>query len=82
MMLLDAGYLVALVKPRDALHRRTRAWAAVLDEPVVVTEYVLCEVVDAPSRPADRFKAHELINGPRNDPVCMVIPGAATKLRL
>lgn len=81
MILLDAGYLVALVKPRDSLHLRARAWAAVLDEPVVATEFVLCEVVDALSRPADRFKAHALINRLRDDPACTLIPVSSNLLQ-
>lgn len=74
MILLDSGYLLALAKPRDALHARALAWANALDEPAVVTEFLLCEVVDALSRPADRPRVHELIEDLRDDPACAIIP--------
>jgi hypothetical protein len=77
MILLDAGYLIALAKPRDALHTRALAWAACVEEPVILTEFTLCEVVDALSRPADRPKAHALISDLRPDPACKIVPASS-----
>ncbi len=60
MMLLDTGYLIALFDARDGLHDRAVAWSEAVNEPLLVTEYVLWETVNAFSQPADRAKAHSL----------------------
>jgi predicted nucleic acid-binding protein len=61
MIFIDTGYPLALVQPRDSLHPRAQAWALAVREPLIVTEYVLCEVVDFLSVPVDRPKAHALV---------------------
>ncbi len=58
MIFVDTGYLLALLNPRDELFERAQAWASSIDEPLVTTEYVLCELVNALSDPVDRPKAH------------------------
>jgi len=62
MILLDTGYLLALVQPRDSLHLRAKSWAKSIREPLIVTEYVICETVDSLSLPIDRPKATALVN--------------------
>ena len=62
MMFLDTGYLVALLDPRDQLHARALAWAGIVNEPLVLTEYVLWECVNYFSSPIDRPKAHGLVH--------------------
>jgi predicted nucleic acid-binding protein len=57
MIFVDTGYLLALVRPRDALHQRAQAWAPAVAEPLLVTEYVLWETVNGLSMPVDRPKA-------------------------
>ena len=57
MILVDTGYFIALLTPRDALHQRACAWAQAVDEPLLVTEYVLWECVNQLSLPEDRPKA-------------------------
>ena len=76
MIRVDSGYLIALAKPRDSLRSRAEAWTAGLREPLVVTEFVLCETVDALSRPLDREKAHRLLEGIRATGQWQVIPVA------
>lgn len=76
MILLDSGFLIALAKPRDSLHARAKAWAAQIREPLVVTEYVLCETVDALSLPPDREKAHMLVAMLKARPRCPIITGS------
>ena len=68
MIAVDTGFLLALCQPRDALHLRAKAWAAVVVEPLLVTEYVLCETVNALSQPVDRPKAHALLRFIRTAP--------------
>jgi predicted nucleic acid-binding protein len=62
MILVDTGFFLALSQPRDALHPRAVAWANAVTEPLLVTEYVLWETVNGPSKAADRPKAHVLLH--------------------
>ena len=58
MIFVDTGFLLAFAQPTDALHRRAVEWAATLTEPLLLTEYVLCETVNSLSKRADRPRAH------------------------
>jgi uncharacterized protein len=58
MILIDTGYLLALTFPQDALHHRARAWAAVVREPLLLTEYVFLEYANHLSSPALRPRVH------------------------
>lgn len=44
MILVDSGFLIALIDPGDELHARAEAWVDHLDAPLIVTEYVWVEV--------------------------------------
>lgn len=68
MILLDTSYLIALFDARDGLHMRAMAWSEAVNEPLLVTEYVLWETVNAFSHPADRPKAHALVAQVRTGP--------------
>jgi predicted nucleic acid-binding protein len=65
MLLIDTGYLLAFLDPHDALHARARRWAGCLTEPLLVTEYVLWETVNACSKPVNRPRVHALLSGLR-----------------
>lgn len=67
MTLVDTGFLVALAQRRDALHARALAWAAAVEGPLLVTEYVLLETMNQLSGPADRARAHVIANQIRAD---------------
>jgi hypothetical protein len=58
MIFVDTSFLLAVLNPRDKLHPRAQAWAAVIVEPLLVTEYVIWEMMNGLSLPADRPKAH------------------------
>ncbi len=73
MILLDTGYLIALFDANDALHDRAMAWSERIDEPLLVTEHVLWETVNYFSSPADRSKAHALIEHIRSEPACEIV---------
>ena len=62
MIFLDTGYFIALLNPRDELHSRAVAWSERLNDSFLVTEHVLWEAVNFFSQPADRPKAHALMN--------------------
>jgi predicted nucleic acid-binding protein len=66
MIFVDTGFFLALAQPRDALHARAKAWAGAVTEPLLVTEYVLWETVNALSQPVDRPKAHALLTHVRS----------------
>jgi predicted nucleic acid-binding protein len=73
MILLDTGYFIALFTPDDDLYERAAAWSLQLNEPLVVTEYVLLECVNSFSMPKDRPSAHALIEHVRSDAACEVV---------
>ena len=74
MILVDTGFLVALAQRRDALHQRAQAWAASVDEPLLVTEYVLLETVNQLSSPVDRARAHAIATRIRSDAAYEFVP--------
>lgn len=76
MIFLDTGYLIALAKPRDALHQCAQAWTETVRESVLLTDYVLCEAVDALSLPPDRHKAHAMLARLRSQPHCHIVPAS------
>ena len=60
-MLVDTGFLLAVVQRRDSLHGRALAWLAGLGgEELVVTEYILVEAVNALSKGGRRVRAQML----------------------
>ncbi len=76
MIFLDTGYFVAVFTPDDELHHRAAAWSLRLNEPLLVSEYVLWECVNAFSRPKDRASAHALIEHVRSHPRCERVPAS------
>jgi predicted nucleic acid-binding protein len=73
VILIDTGYLIALMNPRDQLHARAVAWSSAIHEPLLVTEYVLCECVNFFSMPPDRPKAHAVVTALQDDPGCEIV---------
>jgi len=61
MIFVDSGFLLAVAQPADQLHKRAVAWSGHISEPLLVTEYVLCETVNGLSKPADRARAHRIV---------------------
>ena len=47
MTLVDTGYLIALLNPKDELRQRVLTWSRASIGPLLVTEYVLLECVNA-----------------------------------
>jgi uncharacterized protein len=73
MIFLDTGYFVALFSLDDDLHDGAVAWSLQLNEPLLVTEYVLWECVNTFSKPKDRASAHALIEQVGSDPACELV---------
>ena len=74
MIFVDTGYLLAVLNPRDEHFQRSQQWAAAIHEPLVTTEYVLWELVNALSDPLDRPKAHAAIAEIRSSNMWEVVP--------
>ncbi len=62
MIFVDTGFFLALAQQRDALHQRAVAWAGCCSEPLLITEFVLLEMVNSLSAPIDRAKAHAMVS--------------------
>jgi predicted nucleic acid-binding protein len=74
MILVDTGFFLASLDPRDGLHERARAWAARINEPLVVAEYVLWETVNFASATAHRAKVHVLVRRVMESEAFEVVP--------
>ena len=80
MIFLDTGYFVALLNPADTLHTRAMAWADSLVDPVVTSEYVLVEAINALSRPSLRRFAGRVIEFV-DYPTCEIVVASTVLLR-
>jgi predicted nucleic acid-binding protein len=74
MIFVDSGYVIALLAPRDQLHSRAVAWGQILVEPLVTTEYILCEIVNWFSASVDRIRVHEAIARIATSPDWRIVP--------
>jgi len=61
MIFVDTSYLVAAAVPHDALHARAKAWSTVLSQPLVTTDFVVCEFFNQLSGAPDRKRAHAML---------------------
>jgi predicted nucleic acid-binding protein len=68
MILVDTGYLLALVQRKDALHVRAAAWSRSVKESLLVTEYVMVEAVNALSKSSERPRVPALLEHLRTSP--------------
>ncbi len=78
MTFLDTGYLIALARQEDDLHKRAVAWGHALPGPFLTTEYVLCEFMNAMSAPEDRPAAHLMLNKLRSHPRIEIVWASST----
>jgi uncharacterized protein len=80
----DAGYWIALLNPRDALHGKATQAAATLGRTRVITsELVLSEVLNAFARSGDlaRMGTCALIDKMRSNPNVEIIPMTSSAFR-
>lgn len=73
MILVDTGYLLALLDERDALHPRALTWARATLDRLLVSEYVLWETINACSKPVNRPKVHALLAHIRAAPAYEIV---------
>ncbi len=76
MILLDTGYLVALHRTQDELHTRAAKWAMHLQEPLLLTEFVAVESLNAMSQPDRRQSANHMIQQMMRDPAVTYVPSS------
>lgn len=80
MILVDPGYFIALADDRDQLHSRALRWSVACKEEMIVTEYVLMEVVNHLSKPMDRDKAHDVVSSVRSESQFIFVPSSTDLL--
>lgn len=73
MILIDTGYLIAVMRPRDQLHPRALAWSRALHDRLLVTEYVLWETINELCAPPERAAVHLMLAEVRADRSCRVV---------
>jgi predicted nucleic acid-binding protein len=80
----DAGYWIALLSPRDALHEKARQASASLGRTRIVTsEVVLAEVLNAFASKGDllRMTACVLLDKIRSNPNAEIVPMTSSAFR-
>ena len=76
LVFLDTSYLVALGSPRDQLRPVAAAWTARRLRPLVTTEYVLVETLNALRDVPLRTEATGLIARLRRNPDLEIVPAS------
>jgi hypothetical protein len=76
MIFVDTSFLLAVLNPRDALHSRAQAWAETITEPLLITEYVVWELVNGLSMPVDRPKVYSAVQEIQTAPEWEWIPAS------
>lgn len=76
MILVDTGYFIGYANQQDGLRGRVLAWNAVLQEKLLVTEYVLWETLNQLSSPKMRGRGHAIADVVRTRPAYEFIPAS------
>jgi predicted nucleic acid-binding protein len=70
----DTFYFLALLNSDDQANAAAVRWASKPSGPLISTYWVLTEVADAMSAPANRHSALTLISGLRRNPTVEILP--------
>ncbi len=73
-ILLDSGYLIALVNKKDNLHNVAVKASEKFHGPFLTTQLVLIELANSLCLPSQRPLAIEIIDKMQNDPLTTVVP--------
>jgi uncharacterized protein len=73
MILLDTGYFIAMLAPKDQLHTRAVVWSRRLNETTLVSEYVIWETLDHFADTRHRRDAGDLVRRIRADGRCTFV---------
>ena len=76
MIFVDTSFLLAVLNPRDSLHSRAQAWAEMITELLLITEYVIWELVNGLSMPADCPKVYSAVQEVQTAPEWEWIPAS------
>lgn len=80
MIFLDTGHLLAVFNPDDPLRDRALGWSTRLREPLVSTEQVLWECINALSKRRNRATAAAVASFLQAPHRCELIPASAQLL--
>src|SRR5205809_133619 len=80
MIFVDTGYFLALADPHDQHHVRAEAWDAEINDLLLLTEYVLVEVVNSLSRLGFRERAHKIVQSVTTDDGFVLVPASQALL--
>lgn len=70
----DTSFYLAILFADDSLHARAVRWRTATDQPLITTEFVLVELVDAMSAEHLRDLAVSAIETLRDDPLVQIVP--------
>ncbi len=73
MILIDTGYLIAMLRPTDELYQRALAWSRAIRDRFIVTEHVLWETINELSAPVERPTAHRMLTEIMADQSCQIV---------
>jgi uncharacterized protein len=82
MIFIDTSYLAALALPRDSLHQRANRWAEVISEPLITTDFVVCEFGNGLSKPELRDKLHGMLRWLRGRDEVVIIQASRAWLEI
>jgi len=77
MIFIDTSYLLALLNSGDSLNARAVAWSRVIEDRLLITEYVLVEAVDGLSAPIERPAIHQMVESIRARDRWHLIPASS-----
>jgi len=61
MIFADTGFFVALVRAQDELHHRAKAWIDAISAPILITDAIVLETINAISNARERPKASPMM---------------------
>ena len=77
---VDTSFLIASLRVSDELHERALGWQRASSAPLVTTEYVLVELLDALTSPPVRAAAASAVAVFRRRRVMRIVPASTALL--
>ena len=77
---VDTSFLIASLRVSDELHERALGWQRAASPPLVTTEYVLVELLDALTSPPVRAAAASAVEVFRRKRVMRIVPASTALL--
>ena len=74
MILIDTGYLIALIDPADELHGRALEWSRAASGPFIHHQFIVVELLNYFSASRLRLEAHRRLAAVWNHPQIEYVP--------